>query len=126
MTLEYTLTILQLLLARWANIMMALAFLLPFILFYWPQTRLVAVFNLIVGALAVVVTNWLYERTGQLRLIGLPHLILWSPLAYYFLMLLWQGTLPKYARWIVMLTLATIIIALIFDYADVLRYYLGK
>jgi hypothetical protein len=109
----------------WLNWMMVGAFILPLALLIWRQTRLVAVAAIVAGVLAALGTGWIYDRLGYVKLLGLPHIILWTPLAIYMIVLLRRGGLPKYARWIMLVVLATILISLAFDYTDTLRYFLG-
>ena len=72
----------------WMNWMMVGAFILPLGLFFWKQTRLAAVLTIISGVLAAIGTSQLYDRLGYVKLLGLPHLFFWTPLAIYFICML--------------------------------------
>lgn len=69
----------------------------------------------------------LHAAVGMVRLLGIVHVVLWTPLAVY----LWRrrgewrvkDTLA--GKWLVVL-FATILVSLVFDYADVIRYLLGE
>jgi hypothetical protein len=110
----------------WLNWMMIGAFILPLGLFIWKQTRVTAVYILLSDVLAAFSTDWLYNKLGYVKLLGLPHLFLWTPLAIYLYLQLKRTDIPKYARWIIIVVLATITVSLAFDYTDVARYVLGN
>ena len=70
---------------------------------------------------------WLYGEIGYVRLLGIVHIIFWTPLMIY----LWHGrgqwrvgdTLT--GKWLV-LVFFVIAISLAFDYTDVIRWLLGE
>ena len=70
--------------------------------------------------------QWLHGQLGYVRLLGLPHLIFWTPLVIYFLWRLRDPAITAPFRQVIWLLLATMIISLGFDYADVVRYLLGE
>ena len=76
-------------------------------------------------ALLVVMPLW-HDQVGYVRLLGLPHIPVWTPLAVYlysrrkFLASPWQ------VRWAVNVFMLTIIVSLAFDYVDAIRYMLGE
>lgn len=113
-------------LAWWLNWLMVGAFVLPAALLIWRQTRIAGAAAIVAGILAAVGTSWLFDRFGYVKLLGLPHIVLWTPLAIYMLKLLRQTDLPNYARSILLIVLATILISLAFDYTDFMRYVLGN
>lgn len=67
----------------------------------------------------------LYQLDGFTRLLGLAHVVFWTPLVIYL-----YGRLsnlvgpPLFERWLRLL-LASNGLALVIDYVDVLRYLLG-
>ncbi len=126
MSMQDAMALQPLWLRLWLNWMMIGAFVLPLGLLIWRQTRLAALFILASDILAALGTGWLYNKLGYVKLLGLPHLLFWTPLAIYLFIRLRRGDLPKYASWIMMITLATIVISLAFDYTDVLRYAFGN
>ncbi len=74
----------------------------------------------------LIVMGALFDRFGYTRILGLAHIIFWTPLlAYYWKTRnahpdrIWTG------RW-VKLAMVIIFISLLFDYTDVLRYLLGN
>ena len=69
---------------------------------------------------------WLYQQIGFVRLLGIVHVVIWTPLAIYFWQRLKNPAITAPFRQVVWVFLATITISLIFDYADVVRYLLGE
>ncbi len=74
----------------------------------------------------VVVMSALFEKFGFTRILGLAHIIFWTPLLAY----LWKNRKAhadriwtnRWAR----LAMVVILISLLFDYADVIRWLLGE
>lgn len=99
---------------------------LPLALFIWKQSRKVALAALIANIPAGLGTAWIYQYMGYVKLLGLAHIIFWTPLAVYLYMQLKRSDLPQWPRWIIMVALATLAISLAFDYTDALRYILGE
>jgi len=68
---------------------------------------------------------WLFELAGYVRLLGLSHVIFWTPLLGYL-----YHRLPNLPRrsatgaWVRVL-IATNAVSLVIDYLDVIRYLLG-
>ena len=125
MTLEEALAQQPAWLGIWLNIMMLGAFVAPLALFIWKQTRLVAFAAVVAGVLSAVGVSWMFDQLGYVRLLGLPHVILWTPLAIYLIAKIRAEDMPAWPRRIMMVVLATILISLAFDYTDVIRYFLG-
>ncbi len=69
---------------------------------------------------------WLYSKVGYVRLLGIVHVILWTPLAIYLWRRRdqWRVRETLAGKWIA-LFFATILVPLAFDYTDVVRYLLG-
>ena len=69
---------------------------------------------------------WLYGQVGYVRLLGIVHLIFWTPLVGYLFWRLKDASIITPFRQIIWLFLAIILISLAFDTADVVRYVLGE
>lgn len=68
----------------------------------------------------------LYELVGYARLLGLAHVLFWTPLVIYLYRRLSNLVGPPLLeRWLRLL-LATNGLSLVIDYVDVLRYLLGE
>ncbi len=109
----------------WLNVLLLGAFIMPLALFIWRETRLTALITLIASILAAVSINLMYMQMGYVKLLGLPHLILWGPLVFYYLAQFRRADLPIWPRRIMWFILIVIAISLAFDVFDVLRYILG-
>lgn len=109
----------------WLNILMFGAFLLPISLLIWRQSRLVAVFTLASSVLAGVGVMLIFTQMGYVRLMGLGHVIAWTPIAFYLWKQQARADMPTPPKWIIRAVLLTIAISLAFDYVDVIRYLLG-
>jgi hypothetical protein len=69
---------------------------------------------------------WLYEQVGYVRLLGIVHVVFWTPLALYLWRRLQDPAIVTPFRQVIWIVLATITISLAFDYVDVARYALGE
>lgn len=77
-------------------------------------------------ALAFVLMQLLFNAVGFVRLLGLPHVVAWTPLAIYLTMRLRGGAFAGFRKLAVLMVLVTICISLAFDYVDVARYLMGE
>lgn len=109
----------------WLNWMLVGAFILPLTLLIWRQTRIAAIACVVTGVIAAVAVSAMYDRMGYTKLLGLPHIVLWTPLAIYLFTVL-RRDLPRFAGWVVTIVLATILISLAFDVTDTIRYIVGN
>ncbi len=110
----------------WLNILLLGAFVLPAVLLIWRQTRVAGIVSLIVSATAAYGVVWLYDRMGYVKLLGLPHLFLWTPLVIYLVGQFRRDDLPQIPRVVLGAVIATLLISLAFDFSDVIRYILGE
>jgi E3 ubiquitin-protein ligase DOA10 len=99
---------------------------LPLALLIWRQTRLTAVVTIAASILAGLGVNWVYNKFGYVKLLGLPHIIFWTPLVYYLLKTLKRGDVPVWPTRIISVILAVFVVSLVFDYVDVIRYLFGN
>ncbi len=80
---------------------------------------------IIVMGLNVILMSALFQEYGYTRILGLAHVIFWTPLLAY----LWKTRKAHPERiWIgrfVRVAMLVIFISLIFDYSDVIQYMLG-
>jgi hypothetical protein len=98
----------------------------PLLLLVFRETRRDGIVGL-AAALAVMVSmQWLYTQVGFVRLLGLPHVVIWTPLALYLLVRLRTGRMPAAARAVTWGLLVSIVVSLAFDYIDVIRWLLGE
>jgi hypothetical protein len=110
----------------WLNWMLFGAFLLPFALLFWRQTRIAGIATILASVGGAFGVNWLFAQLGYVKLLGLPHILLWTPVAIYLAVLIRHPDTPVWPRRIMLVVLATIVVSLAFDYTDVARYVLGE
>ncbi len=110
----------------WLKCLLFGAFILPFTLLIWRQSRIAAIATVVASLAGAWATGWLYDKMGYVKLLGLPHIIVWTPLVIFLVLQIRRADMPNWPRWIIGVVLATILISLAFDYTDVLRYLLGE
>jgi len=77
------------------------------------------------ATLIVAVPLW-HSHVGYVRLVGFPHIPVWTPLAVYLFVRRKHLSSPRQLRWAANVFMATIIVSLAFDYVDAVRYLLGE
>lgn len=110
----------------WINILLLGAIILPLSLFFWKATRSAAAFALIAGIIGGAGVMLLYGHMGYVKLLGLPHILAWTPLAIFFWYKMKSPDVTRAPRIIMGIALATIMISLAFDYTDTIRYVAGE
>jgi len=113
-------------LGLWINILLIGIFILPLGLLVWRSTRIVTIVCLALGALGGFGVYWLYGQLGYVRLLGLGHIVFWTPLAVYLWRWVRSDEIGKVQRALISASLATVLISLAFDYVDTARYILGE
>ena len=98
----------------------------PLVLVFSKATRLDAVIVLLTNIAMLVGMGWVYEQMGYVRLMGIVHVILWTPLFIYLVLRAKNGEMPLLCRLIIWMFAATLAVSLVFDYTDVARYLLGE
>lgn len=82
---------------------------------------------MVVSTIALfVIMTWLYNQMGMVRLLGIVHIVFWTPLVVYLWRRLRGNPPQKYVALLMWLLLATLTVALVFDYYDVLRWVMGE
>lgn len=70
---------------------------------------------------------WLYGQVGFVRLLGLPHVIFWTPLVIFlFHELRTRPEIRTPFRQVLWVLVASLAVSLVFDISDVVRYLLGE
>ena len=110
----------------WLNIMLVGIFIVPLALLIWRSTRILAIALLIAGVLSAVAVGYIYNNFGYIKLLGVPHIILYTPLVLFMFRSIKSDDVPVWPRRLMMVALATILISLAFDYTDAIRYILGE
>ena len=110
----------------WLQVLLFGAFVLPLSLLIWKQTRVAAIATVFASLVGGVTTQMLYGQVGYVKLLGLPHIIFWTPIMYFLYTKLTSGEVPAWPKRIVGVVMVIIGISLVFDYVDVARYVLGE
>ena len=110
----------------WLNILLAGAFLLPLALLIWKESRIAGIATVVASLVGGVATQWLYGEVGYVKLLGLPHIIFWTPLMVYLIAKIVRGEVPVWPQRIMTAIVIIIGISLLFDYVDVARYVFGE
>ena len=109
----------------WMPVLFGGAFILPLALLIWKPTRLAAILTVLASFLGALSTNVLYSKIGYVKLLGLPHILFWTPLLIYLFTLLRKPAVEKVPTVILSVVSIVILISLAFDYTDVIKYLLG-
>ncbi len=126
MTLEEAIATQPLWVQIWVNILFLGAFVLPLALLIWKPGRLAGLVTVAASVLAAAGVYWLYGKLGYVRLLGLPHVILWTPLIFWLWRQRMRVDMPVWPQRIILLVCAVVAVSLMFDYVDVARYMLGE
>ncbi|MCB4456535.1 hypothetical protein [Leisingera sp. McT4-56] len=110
----------------WVNILFLGAFVLPLALLIWKPSRIAGLVTVAASLLAGGGVYWIYGQLGYVRLLGLPHVILWTPLAVWLWRQRARPDMPAWPRRIILMVCAVIAVSLAFDYVDLARYLLGE
>jgi phosphoglycerol transferase MdoB-like AlkP superfamily enzyme len=95
-------------------------------LLIWRESRIAGIVTIIASVCAGLAIEGLYQRIGYVRLLGLPHVLIWTPLVIYLFVQQGKPKMPIWPQRIIWVVIITILISLVFDYFDVLRYVLGS
>lgn len=126
MTLSQAITTQPLWVQYWLNVLVFSIVVLPLSLLIWRQTRLTAVITVVASVLAGIGVSKLYDQLGYVKLLGLPHIVLWTPLVWFLLRQIKRDDVAVWPRRIMLAVLAVFVVSLVFDYVDVGRYILGE
>ena len=96
------------------------------VVLFSKQTWLDAAILFVVGGLVTSWMQWIYATEGFVRLLGLPHVVLWTPLLVYLGYRVSRVDYKAPFRQVMYVLIASITISLLFDYVDVARYLLGE
>lgn len=110
----------------WLNVLLFGAFILPLTLVFWKQSRMAALFSVLASIGSAAGVMWIFAQLGYVKLLGLPHLIFWTPLCFYLYRQIMRVDMPVWPKRIMVVIAMTIFISLVFDYADVARWLLGE
>jgi hypothetical protein len=97
----------------------------PVLLAPWRATRRDAVIIAVASMFVIAGMYALHATAGFVRLLGLVHVVVWTPLAVHLARRLRRGRQPITPRIVTGIFLVSICLSLVFDYVDVARWLLG-
>ena len=110
----------------WVNAM-GLVILVSFVaMLFSARTRRDALVVFVAMAATFGCMMLLYQQVGYVRLLGIVHIVFWTPLALYLWHRLKDTSITAPFRQVIWLLLAVMVVSLAFDYADVARYLAGE
>jgi len=110
----------------WLPLLLLGGVIAPLVLLVWSKSRLIGAISFAVGIIAMIATNYMYTQMGYVKLLGLPHIIMWTPLVIYLILQNRKDDMPVWPQRIITFMIVILGISLVFDYVDVLRYFLGN
>jgi len=96
------------------------------VLVWGRETRKLGAYLLLSVIAAVGLIVWMHSHMGMVRLLGIAHVILWSPLVYWLYLRLRDTSPPRFYKIVMKVLFATLVVTLAFDYLDVIRWVLGE
>lgn len=87
------------------------------------QARVILLATLVFAPMVMMAV---YAKFGYERILGLGHILAWTPALYYLYKTRsdWRGNTGIVSKWLTV-TLVVMCISLVFDVSDVVRYALG-
>ena len=125
MTLPEAIATLPSWIGLWLNVLMLGGFILPVILLIWRESRWIAICALVAGVASAYSVGEMFEMGGYTKLLGLPHILFYTPLVIVLWQNLMHGNMSNWPHRITWVVLLIICISLAFDYIDVLRFWAG-
>ena len=95
-------------------------------LIFSKATRRDALIVLLTNICVIASMGWPYRQIGYVRLLGIVHVFLWTPLVAYRWGRAKSGEITLPFRSVIWLFVATLVVSLTLDYVDVARYLLGE
>lgn len=110
----------------WMPLLLLGGFIAPLALLIWRDTRVIGLIAFVTSLIAAVSIDFMYKQMGYVKLLGLPHVILWTPLVAYLLIQLRRKDFAVWPTRIIKFIITILVISLAFDYVDAIRYFLGN
>ena len=126
MTLEEAMALQPEWVMMWVYVLVAGAFVAPVVLLIWKASRKAGIITLVASLLAGFGVQMMFDAMGYVKLLGLPHLILWVPIVVFLMAQQARGDMTNWPRRIIWFIIAIICISLVFDFIDVARWILGE
>lgn len=111
---------------HWMNFIALVLALSTIVFLIFKTTRWLGAYMVVSTIALFLIMTWLYNQMGMVRLLGIVHIVFWTPLVVYLWRRLRSNPPQKYIALLMWLLLATLTVALVFDYYDVLRWVMGE
>ncbi|MDH5232171.1 MAG: hypothetical protein OEZ58_20320 [Gammaproteobacteria bacterium] len=106
----------------WLSWMFLVSFIAPLLLMKHAVARRIVLVQLAMTLFAL----FLFSEAGLSRLLGLAHVLFWTPIVYYLVrQIKAMQAYPILLAW-AKVCIVTMCLSLMFDYVDVVRYILGE
>ncbi len=96
------------------------------LLMVWRESRVAGLSLLAASVAAGLTMEWLFALQGYSKLLGTAHIPFWTPWVVYAVLLLRAGNQRMAPRVLLSLILVTLVISLIFDYANMGLYVVDR
>lgn len=110
----------------WIIVLFVGAFVAPLVLLIWKSSRKAGIITFVASMVAGFAIQMMFDAMGYVKLLGLPHLILWVPIVVFLMAQQARGDMPNWPRRIIWFIIAIICVSLVFDFIDVVRWVLGE
>ncbi len=109
MTIEEAVAFQPVWVQRWLIVLTIATIALPVLLGFHNKTRLIGIIVLLTSFAGGFGVQWLFDELGYVRLLSLPHVILWTPTLIYLVIVLRRPDVARWARY-VGVTLAAVLV----------------
>ncbi len=110
----------------WMNILGPVVIGAGIILLFNKETRLTGFLTLLSTMFSVVVMLGIHGQLGMVKLLGLGHVLFWTPMVVLIWRKLKTISSPIFFKIILWILVVTIVAALVFDYFDVVSWIFGN
>lgn len=110
----------------WLVVLTVVTVALPLVLMVWKGARLAGLIVLAATIAGGVGVQLMFDRMGYVRLIALPHVLLWTPTLIYLLVIIRRAGIGRWPTIVGGVLAAFIAVSLVFDYASVAWYVTGE
>lgn len=110
----------------WMNVLVTSVMICIMITLAFPGARKTGLIALVLTIMAFGSTIWLHGQFGMVRLLGLGHIVFWTPLVVVIAMRLRRGAVPIFPKIALSVMALVIVAALVFDYFDLFRWIAGE
>ena len=109
----------------WTKVLAVFMFGTPVYLLFVKSTRRIAFIILCSSILNMIGLVSLYSLLDYVRLLSLPHILIWVPLLVYLFGQLKTHPMPTHARYVIIPFCIVVSLCLVIDFINVGRYILG-